>query len=152
VIFLKLKGLIREHLLEILRPSTALPWSRSQPLVVLVVVGVNGQGVHPPPASSAPFSVGGPHQFAVRGRQAVPGAAAIEQLRIWAAQPWSATISKPAGSDPQRGVLFGRALQAARARKVDCVIVDTAGRVCMLPRPISDGGEPDKIAGTARAR
>ena len=54
-------------------------------------------------------------------------AAAIEQLEIWGQRTGTTVIRQSPGSDPS-AVLFD-ALQAARARKVDCVIVDTAGRL-----------------------
>ena len=54
-------------------------------------------------------------------------AAAIEQLEIWGVRSESEVIRQRPGADPS-AVLFD-ALQAARARKTDYVIVDTAGRL-----------------------
>jgi fused signal recognition particle receptor len=54
-------------------------------------------------------------------------AAAIEQLEIWGERTGSPVVRQSAGSDPS-AVLFD-AVSAARARKVDYVIVDTAGRL-----------------------
>jgi fused signal recognition particle receptor len=54
-------------------------------------------------------------------------AAAIEQLEIWAQRNGVNVIRQGEGSDPS-AVLFD-ALQAAKARRVDYVIVDTAGRL-----------------------
>jgi fused signal recognition particle receptor len=54
-------------------------------------------------------------------------AAAIEQLEIWGQRTETQVIRQSAGSDPS-AVLFD-AVSAARARKVDYVIVDTAGRL-----------------------
>jgi fused signal recognition particle receptor len=54
-------------------------------------------------------------------------AAAIEQLEIWAERTGSPLIRQNPGSDPS-AVLFD-AVNAGRARKVDYVIVDTAGRL-----------------------
>src|SRR5439155_10160029 len=54
-------------------------------------------------------------------------AAAIEQLEIWGERTSTEVIRQKAGADPS-AVLFD-ALQAARARKTDYVIVDTAGRL-----------------------
>jgi fused signal recognition particle receptor len=54
-------------------------------------------------------------------------AAAIEQLEIWAERTGSGLIRQSAGSDPS-AVLFD-AVSAGRARQVDYVIVDTAGRL-----------------------
>ena len=54
-------------------------------------------------------------------------AAAIEQLEIWGKRTGADVIRQQPGADPS-AVVFD-ALQAAKARKVDYVIVDTAGRL-----------------------
>jgi fused signal recognition particle receptor len=54
-------------------------------------------------------------------------AAAIEQLEIWARRSSVEMIKQKPGADPS-AVVFD-ALTAARARKADVVIVDTAGRL-----------------------
>jgi fused signal recognition particle receptor len=54
-------------------------------------------------------------------------AAAIEQLEIWGERTATEVIRQKPGADPS-AVLFD-ALHAARARSVDYVIIDTAGRL-----------------------
>ncbi len=54
-------------------------------------------------------------------------AAAIEQLEIWAQRTDSQFVKHQSGSDPS-AVVFD-AIEAARARGVDVVIIDTAGRL-----------------------
>jgi fused signal recognition particle receptor len=54
-------------------------------------------------------------------------AAATEQLAIWATRTGSELIKQKSGADPAAVVYDG--LTAARARSVDVVIVDTAGRL-----------------------
>jgi fused signal recognition particle receptor len=54
-------------------------------------------------------------------------AAAIEQLAVWANRTGSELIKQKPGADPAAVVFDG--LAAARARGVDVVIVDTAGRL-----------------------
>ena len=54
-------------------------------------------------------------------------AAAIEQLEVWGERTGTDVIRQKQGSDPS-AVLFD-ALQSAKSRKVDYVIVDTAGRL-----------------------
>jgi fused signal recognition particle receptor len=54
-------------------------------------------------------------------------AAAIEQLEIWGERTGAEVIRQKPGADPS-AVMFD-ALQAARARRADYVIVDTAGRL-----------------------
>jgi fused signal recognition particle receptor len=54
-------------------------------------------------------------------------AAAIEQLEIWGTRAGAHVISHQAGGDPA-AVVFD-ALEAARARGTDLVLIDTAGRL-----------------------
>lgn len=54
-------------------------------------------------------------------------AAAIEQLEVWARRSGIDVIKQKSGSDPS-AVIFD-ALSAAVARKIDVIIVDTAGRL-----------------------
>jgi fused signal recognition particle receptor len=54
-------------------------------------------------------------------------AAAIEQLEVWGRRAGVEVIKQKSGADPS-AVIFD-ALSAATARKVDAVIVDTAGRL-----------------------
>ena len=54
-------------------------------------------------------------------------AAAIEQLEVWGERTSTQVIRQKAGSDPS-AVVFD-ALQSAKARRMDYVIVDTAGRL-----------------------
>jgi fused signal recognition particle receptor len=54
-------------------------------------------------------------------------AAAIEQLEVWGQRTGIQVIRQGPGSDPS-AVLFD-AVQAAKARKIDYVLVDTAGRL-----------------------
>jgi fused signal recognition particle receptor len=121
-----LRGLIREHLLEILQASEREPARVAEPPAVVLVVGVNGSGKTTTIGKLA-------QRFQNEGRSTLLcaadtfRAAAIEQLEIWGQRTGTAVIRQSPGSDPS-AVLFD-ALQAARARKMDCVIVDTAGRL-----------------------
>ncbi len=54
-------------------------------------------------------------------------AAAIEQLEVWGQRTGTEVIRTKAGGDPA-AVLYD-ALEAANARHIDCVVVDTAGRL-----------------------
>ena len=122
----ELKGLIREHLLEILEAVDRPLPQITEPPAVILVVGVNGSG--------KTTSIGKlTRRLQSEGRTVLLcaadtfRAAAIEQLEVWAQRTGADLIRQQPGSDPS-AVLFD-ALQAARARKVDCVIVDTAGRL-----------------------
>ena len=122
----ELKGLIREHLLEILEASERAPARVADPPAVILVVGVNGSG--------KTTSIGKLAQRFKNEQRSVLlcaadtfRAAAIEQLEIWGQRTGVQVVRQGPGSDPS-AVLFD-ALQAARARKLDYVIVDTAGRL-----------------------
>jgi fused signal recognition particle receptor len=121
-----LRGLIREHLLEILQASERAPARVAEPPAVVLVVGVNGSGKTTTIGKLA-------QRFKNEGRSTLLcaadtfRAAAIEQLEIWGERTGTAVIRQNPGSDPS-AVLFD-ALQAARARGIECVIVDTAGRL-----------------------
>jgi fused signal recognition particle receptor len=122
----ELRGLIRQHLLEILQ-STERPVTHvDEPPAVVMVVGVNGAGKTTSIGKLA-------NRYKAEGRTVLLcaadtfRAAAIEQLEIWGERTTTEVIRQQPGSDPS-AVLFD-ALQAARARKTDYVIVDTAGRL-----------------------
>ena len=122
----ELRGLIRQHLLEILQ-STERPVPHvDEPPAVVMVVGVNGAGKTTSIGKLA-------NRYKAEGRGVLLcaadtfRAAAIEQLEIWGERTATEVIRQQPGSDPS-AVLFD-ALQAARARKTDYVIVDTAGRL-----------------------
>jgi fused signal recognition particle receptor len=122
----EIKGLIREHLLEILEASERAPARVMEPPAVVLVIGVNGAGKTTTIGKLA-------NRFKGEGRSVLLcaadtfRAAAIEQLEIWGERTGTQVIRQMAGSDPS-AVLFD-AVSAARARRVDYVIVDTAGRL-----------------------
>ncbi|MGA3209664.1 MAG: signal recognition particle-docking protein FtsY [Terriglobales bacterium] len=123
----ELKRLLKHELLEILSRANTPPIAaeEGEPEVILVV-GVNGTG--------KTTSIGKLAQrLHEQGKTVVLAAAdtfraaAIEQLEIWGQRTGAEVIKTKPGGDPS-AVLFD-ALQAARARNLDYVIVDTAGRL-----------------------
>ncbi len=102
-------------------PSDETGWPR-----ITLVVGVNGAGKT---TSIAKLT----RREQAAGRQVLLAAAdtfraaAIEQLVLWGERLGVDVIRQAAGSDPA-AVVYD-ALQAARARRVDHLIVDTAGRL-----------------------
>jgi fused signal recognition particle receptor len=122
----ELKALIREHLLEILQASERAPAHVAEPPAVILVVGVNGSGKTTTIGKLAARFKSEQRSVMLCAADTFR-AAAIEQLEIWGERTGSPVIRQSAGSDPS-AVLFD-ALSAARARKVDYVIVDTAGRL-----------------------
>lgn len=122
----ELKGLIRQQLLEVLEAVERPLTNVADPPEVVLVVGVNGAG--------KTTTIGKLTQrFRSDGKSVLLcaadtfRAAAIEQLEVWGKRTETEVIRQQQGADPS-AVLFD-ALQAAKARKVDYVIVDTAGRL-----------------------
>jgi fused signal recognition particle receptor len=122
----EIKTLIREHLLEILEAAERPLPHVAQPPAVIFVVGVNGAG--------KTTSIGKlTRRLQSEGRSVLLcaadtfRAAAIEQLEVWAQRTGAELIKQQTGADPS-AVAFD-AVQAAKARKVDYVIIDTAGRL-----------------------
>jgi fused signal recognition particle receptor len=122
----ELKGLIREHLLEILAASERAPAHVSEPPAVILMVGVNGSGKTTTIGKLAQ-RFRNEHRSVLLCAADTFRAAAIEQLEVWAERSGAQLVRQGPGSDPS-AVVFD-AVQAAKARKVDCVIVDTAGRL-----------------------
>ena len=93
---------------------------------VVLAVGVNGSGKTTTIGKLA-------HRLRDEGRTTLIAAAdtfraaAIEQMRIWADRSGSDVVAHQPGADP--GAVVFDALQAAMARRIDCVLVDTAGRL-----------------------
>lgn len=94
--------------------------------MVMLVVGVNGVGKTTTVGKLA-------LRFQEMGRSVMLAAAdtfraaADEQLKVWSERARVPMISQSMGSDPA-AVVFD-AVQAAKARKTDLLIVDTAGRL-----------------------
>jgi fused signal recognition particle receptor len=117
------------ELLALFAERQAVPWPRIPgpgiPAVILVV-GVNGTGKTTTIAKLA-------YRFKSLGAKVLLAAAdtfraaAIEQLEAWAGRIDVPVIAHSAGADPS-AVVFD-AMDAARARGMDVVIVDTAGRL-----------------------
>jgi fused signal recognition particle receptor len=122
----ELKGLIREQLLEILQGAQRPIPRVEEPPAVIMAVGVNGAGKTTTIGKLAQI-------YRAEGRSVLLcaadtfRAAAIEQLEVWGERTGTEVIRQNPGSDPS-AVLFD-ALHAAKARKIDYVIVDTAGRL-----------------------
>ena len=117
------------ELLHLFAERKQVPWPRIPgpgiPAVILVV-GVNGTGKTTTIAKLA-------YRFKSLGAKVLLAAAdtfraaAIEQIETWAERIEVPVISHSAGADPS-AVVFD-AMDAAKARGVDVVIIDTAGRL-----------------------
>ena len=99
--------------------------SKSIPYVILVV-GVNGSGKTTSIGKLAHFYAGQGKKVLLAAADTFR-AAAGEQLILWAQRTGADIVSHAEGSDPA-AVVYD-ALSAAKARKSDVLIVDTAGRL-----------------------
>jgi fused signal recognition particle receptor len=122
-----LLGALRSSLLDILQP-TQLPLEigRAPAPFAILVVGVNGAGKTTTIGKLA-------RQLKQQGLKVMLAAgdtfraAAVEQLQVWGERNEVPVIAQATGADPA-AVVFD-ALQAARARRIDVLIADTAGRL-----------------------
>jgi fused signal recognition particle receptor len=93
---------------------------------VVLVVGVNGSGKTTTLGKLA-------YRLREEGRTALIAAAdtyraaAIDQMRVWADRAGTDVVAHQPGADP--GAVVFDAIQAAQARRIDVVLVDTAGRL-----------------------
>ena len=121
---------LREVLKRELRSMIELPersdnWEAAKPAVILVV-GTNGSGKTTSIAKLAA-------QFKASGKKVLLAAAdtfraaAGEQLDVWAGRAGVEIMGGQPGADP--GAIAFDALQSAKARGFDLVLVDTAGRL-----------------------
>ena len=119
--------LLREEMQKTLEPVSIplVPENADGPFVILMV-GVNGVGKTTTIGKLA-------KQYQAQGKSVMLAAgdtfraAAVEQLQVWGQRNDIPVIAQHTGAD-SASVLFD-ALQAARARNVDVLIADTAGRL-----------------------
>ena len=118
---------LEEEIRKILLPSdTAPPVSITAKPHVILVVGVNGVGKTTTIGKMA-------YKLSREGKKVLFAAgdtfraAAIDQLGIWADRTGSDIVHHQPGADAA-SVAFD-AIQAARARDIDVVLIDTAGRL-----------------------
>ena len=116
--------LIQEVIGEIMGDDTGLDLSVSP--AVIMVIGVNGAGKTTTIGKLC-------HQFKQEGKKVIVAAAdtfraaAIDQLEVWTQRAGVEIVKHAEGSDP--GAVVFDALEAAKARDCDVVIIDTAGRL-----------------------
>lgn len=121
-----LYGKLKEEMSEILsKVDQPLDISGKTPYVILMV-GVNGVGKTTTIGKMA-------RQFQAQGKSVMLAAgdtfraAAVEQLQVWGDRNRIPVVAQHTGAD-SASVIFD-ALQAAKARGVDVLIADTAGRL-----------------------
>jgi fused signal recognition particle receptor len=124
----KVKDFIKQEILRILRSGEkplSIDFAQTKPFIFMVV-GVNGVGKTTTIAKIA-------HQYSSQGRKVLIGAAdtfrvaAVEQLEVWANRVGAELVKQSKGTDPS-AVAFD-SVHAARARNIDLIFIDTAGRL-----------------------
>ncbi len=121
-----LKGALKEEILMALKMEEGEICSRPEGPLVIMVVGVNGAGKTTTIGKLAA-------RCKAEGKKVMLAAgdtfraAAIEQLDIWGQRNDIQVIKHQDGADPA-AVVFD-ALEAAKARGADLLIIDTAGRL-----------------------
>lgn len=118
--------ILREELLNILRPCQQ-PWqpSASRPYVILTV-GVNGVGKTTSIGKLAQWLRQQQHSVLLAAGDTFR-AAAVEQLQVWGERNQIPVVAQGNGADAA-AVIYG-AIQAASSRNIEVVIADTAGRL-----------------------
>lgn len=122
-----LRRALHDHMVQILAPVSRpleIP-SDIRPFVILVV-GVNGVGKTTTIGKLARHLQDGGLSVMLAAGDTFR-AAAVEQLQVWGRRNDIAVIAQHTGAD-SASVVFD-ALQAARARGIDVLIADTAGRL-----------------------
>lgn len=121
-----LRAALTEEIRDIFAGVTTPPVQPAAPPRVVLIVGVNGTGKTTTVGKLA-------QRFRQDGQKTLIcaadtfRAAAVDQLQVWATRAGVDIVRANEGSDPA-AVVFD-ALSAAKARGIDTVIVDTAGRL-----------------------
>ena len=118
---------LHDGMLEILKPV-------EKPLIidpdikpyVILVVGINGAGKTTTIGKLARRLLAGGHSVMLAAGDTFR-AAAREQLEVWAERNQVPIVAQQGGAEPAAVIFDG--LQAARARRIDVLIADTAGRL-----------------------
>lgn len=121
----KVKAGIEKIISDLITKEEGMTLSEDYPLVILMI-GVNGAGKTTSMGKIA-------HMLREKGKSVMFAAgdtfraAAIEQLEIWGQRAGVPVIKHKEGADPS-AVIYD-AIQAAKARNIDVLICDTAGRL-----------------------
>jgi fused signal recognition particle receptor len=126
----QLNRILKEEIAQLLKKDGKMPTGYELPVdkkpYVLMVVGVNGVGKTTTIGKLA-------YQFKQAGKNVVLGAsdtfraAAVDQLKIWSERVGVTIVEQGMNADPA-SVAYD-ALQSAKSKNADVVIIDTAGRL-----------------------
>lgn len=136
---------LRQQLIAMLAPvAKPLVVHASQRPFVILMVGINGAGKTTTIGKLA-------HRFQQDGQRVMLAAgdtfraAAVEQLKVWGARNDIPVTAQTHGADPA-AVIFD-ALQAAKARDIDVLIADTAGRLHTQAGLMAELGKVRRVLG-----
>ncbi len=122
----QIKGILKDEIIRLLNSNAPRPKSPVSKPHVIMVVGVNGVGKTTTIGKLAT-------KFAASGNRVLIAAAdtfraaAVEQLSIWAERAGADIVKHKDNADPAAVAYDG--IEAASARNMDVVIIDTAGRL-----------------------
>ena len=122
----QLKAIFQQELAAIMGTETSPLNINPDGLTVITVVGVNGVGKTTTIGKLAHYSQQQDQQVLLAAGDTFR-AAAIDQLEIWGQRTGVDVIKHAPGADP--GAVAYDAVQAARSRQQDILIIDTAGRL-----------------------
>lgn len=117
-------GLIQEIIADMMGEDTGIDTSTTPSIIM--VIGVNGVGKTTTIGKLC-------YQYRMQGKKVLVAAAdtfraaAIEQLEVWTKRAGVDIVKHSEGADP--GAVIFDAITAAKARKCDILICDTAGRL-----------------------
>jgi fused signal recognition particle receptor len=121
----EVRSILQEEMTRLLEGKVELRFADAG-LTVILVVGVNGTGKTTTIGKLAYYLRNQGHKVLLAAADTYR-AAAIDQLAIWAERASVPIIAHQPGADP--GAVVFDAVQAARSRDIDTLIVDTAGRL-----------------------
>jgi fused signal recognition particle receptor len=121
------RSYLKQELLKLLEPNTRAYAKRGTRPWIILVVGVNGAGKTTLIAKLANRYKNDIGQNVLIAAADTFRAAAVEQVKTWADRIGVPVISQGQGADP--GAVAFDAVDAALARDVDVLIIDTAGRL-----------------------
>jgi fused signal recognition particle receptor len=122
----ELRPVLKDILIDLMGEQNGELHMAKDGLTVILFVGVNGVGKTTTIGKLA-------HRFKKEGKKVLLAAGdtfragAIEQLEVWGERAGVEVIKQQAGSDPAAVIFDG--IQAARSRKADVLLCDTAGRL-----------------------
>ncbi|MEW6671482.1 MAG: signal recognition particle-docking protein FtsY [Thermodesulfobacteriota bacterium] len=122
----QLKAVLRDEIQAILQKESAPAAPAAAGPRIIMVVGVNGVGKTTTIGKLAAKSVAAGKKVLIAAADTFR-AAAVEQLTIWSERAGAEIVKHKEGADP--AAVAYDALEAAEARTMDVVLIDTAGRL-----------------------